>query len=342
MKNKLIILFCICVGLTSVHAQDVHFSQMGYSPLNLNPALAGANNGLQALVNYRSQWNSVATPFSTFGFSVDSRLTGGKKGFLAMGLNFFNDQAGQARMSTTNMNLNIAYHVYLNEEHKLGGGMYVGFGQRSLKDVGTWSAQYDGSGFNPGFSNQENIDNMQFAHFDLGGGLLYSYEEDGRSRSPLRNRINAGVALFHLNRPNYSFISTSDEKLYMRWSVFASALLKFGDDSNFGVEPAVYYNRQGTTQEILFGTYARYVISSGSRYNSDGDVIASLGAFYRNKDAFIAKAMFTWSGLSVGFAYDINTSNLSAMSKSRGGFELFLQWVMDSPFGNNKASSRWR
>src|SRR5690606_40982666 len=55
-------------------AQDIHFSQMGYSPLTLNPALAGANYDLQVNVNYRNQWNSVAVPFQTIGASVDTRL----------------------------------------------------------------------------------------------------------------------------------------------------------------------------------------------------------------------------------------------------------------------------
>lgn len=76
---------------TSGFAQDVHFSQMSFSPLNLNPALAGANSTLQGIVNYRSQWNSVAEPYQTIGASVDGRFNDNKrnkKGIIAGGLNF--------------------------------------------------------------------------------------------------------------------------------------------------------------------------------------------------------------------------------------------------------------
>ena len=72
MKIKVLI-----VGLSAlnfVSAQDIHFSQMGYSPLTLNPALAGANYDLQVNANYRSQWNSVAEPFQTVAVSADTRL----------------------------------------------------------------------------------------------------------------------------------------------------------------------------------------------------------------------------------------------------------------------------
>jgi hypothetical protein len=38
--------------------------------------------------------------------------------------------------------------------------------------------------------------------------------------------------------------------------------------------------------------------------------------------------MFEWDQLSAGFAYDINVSSLTTVSKSRGGFELFLRFNM--------------
>lgn len=72
-------------------AQDVHFSGMDFSPLTLNPAMAGANYDLQANVNYRTQWNTVATPFQTMAASADMRLNANKRnssGHLAAGVNY--------------------------------------------------------------------------------------------------------------------------------------------------------------------------------------------------------------------------------------------------------------
>ena len=114
--NQLLITLLVFGGCSlNALAQDVHFSQMPYSPLTLNPALAGANSPLQAIVNYRTQWRSVASPYKTIAASVDGRINEnkrGKHGHIAYGLNFFNDQAGDARVSTTNVNvsLGLPYH----------------------------------------------------------------------------------------------------------------------------------------------------------------------------------------------------------------------------------------
>src|SRR5690554_6833712 len=93
----LVLIFLALNSPLNLKAQDVHFSQMYYSPLTLNPALSGIDNPITAIVNFRTQWKSIATPYNTIGFSVDARLNENKrdkKGIFAMGLNFFNDQSG--------------------------------------------------------------------------------------------------------------------------------------------------------------------------------------------------------------------------------------------------------
>ena len=119
MKTRTIKYFAFVVafvGSFTTQAQDVHFSQIGYSPLTVNPALAGANSPLQIIANYRSQWGSVAAPYNTIAASVDGRITQSgpmKTGFFAAGLNFFNDNSGDVKISTNNINLHLAYHCLL-------------------------------------------------------------------------------------------------------------------------------------------------------------------------------------------------------------------------------------
>jgi type IX secretion system PorP/SprF family membrane protein len=321
---------------TTLSAQDVHFSQQAYSPLTLNPALAGANHDLQAIVNYRSQWNSVAEPFQTIAASFDMRLNPNKrdkKGHFAMGLNFFNDRAGAARMTTNNINLNVAYHVILDDGHTLGGGGYVGWGQRSIDPgAGKWGSQYNGTTYDQNINSGEVFGSNTFSMFDAGAGLVYTYSAAEQYMSANNStRINAGFAVYHLNRPSYSFLNKQDESLYMRFSGFANAAFGIGN-SNFIIEPGVYYQQQGTAREIFLGTYGRYILQEGSKITGNLErTSVALGAFYRFGDAFIAKALFEWSGLGVGFAYDFNLSSLTSVSRARGGFELFLRWVMPSP-----------
>ena len=42
--------------------------------------------------------------------------------------------------------------------------------------------------------------------------------------------------------------------------------------------------------------------------------------------AAMVKFIFEWDQVSAGFAYDINLSSLSDVSKARGGFEIFLRF----------------
>jgi hypothetical protein len=46
------------------------------------------------------------------------------------------------------------------------------------------------------------------------------------------------------------------------------------------------------------------------------------------KDALVGKLMFEYDQFSAGFAYDINISSLTEVSRSKGGFELFLRFNM--------------
>ena len=152
---------------------------MAFSPLTLNPALTGANSALQGIVNYRSQWNSVAEPYETIGASIDARFNDNKRnksGIIAGGLNFFSDQAGDLKVSTNIVNLSLAYHLILDKTSTLGLGIYGGFGQRSINSArGKWGSQYDGESYNEALPSNEVFKSPSFTYVDAGAGLLYTY-----------------------------------------------------------------------------------------------------------------------------------------------------------------------
>lgn len=332
---------------SSLAAQDVHFSQMAYSPLNLNPALAGANSTIQGIVNYRSQWKSVASPYQTIGASVDGRFNDGKrtkKGIIAGGLNFFNDKAGDMNVSTTNVSLNLAYHLLLGQKSSLGIGIYGGYGQRSI-DVsdGRWGSQYDGTTYNTALPSNEVFNSPSFSYFDAGTGLVYTYKKnDGYMTQNNQRHFTAGAAFYHVNNPSYSFIDNGGEKLFMRWSIFANAVIGISNTKG-ALLPGVYFNRQKSAMEILYGTYYRITLSEGSKITGfNKPFFLHLGLFHRWGDALVGKAMLEWSDVSAGFAYDINISSLSPVSSARGGFEVFLRYNIAHLTGPGSSKSRIR
>jgi hypothetical protein len=47
--------------------------------------------------------------------------------------------------------------------------------------------------------------------------------------------------------------------------------------------------------------------------------------------------MFEMMDYSVGFAYDINVSSLANVSKTKGGFEIFLKYSLAKKSGINRS-----
>ncbi len=335
MKRIILGIGLLCIVSFGLKAQDIHFSHMEFSPLTLNPALAGANYDLEASLNYRSQWNSVAEPFQTFGASFDMRLNGknkeNKTALFAVGVDFFNDRAGDAQIGTNHANVHFATHINLNRNNSLGAGIYGGYGQRTIDPSSSrWANQYNGMDYDPTLPTGENFNASSFKAFDMGAGLVYSYHtDDSRIASNDNKRINVGFAAYHLNQPDFSFLNHSSEQMYMRFSGFVNA--SFGiKNTHIIVEPGVYFQQQGNAREIFMGLYGKYIIKGQSQITSFvKQTTVGLGIFYRNQDALIAKAIVEWNGIGLGFAYDFNLfSSLLDVSHSKGGFEIALRWLV--------------
>ena len=78
-KTTYIFLFIAALPML-VSGQDVHFTFPEYSPLSLNPALAGANYAIEGNVNYRNQWSSLGVPYKTTAASFLARINSRKIG----------------------------------------------------------------------------------------------------------------------------------------------------------------------------------------------------------------------------------------------------------------------
>jgi type IX secretion system PorP/SprF family membrane protein len=333
MKKNCILFTCafLALSLSTGKAQDVHFSHTEFSPLTLNPALAGALSPMQGIVNYRSQWRSVATPYKTIAASFDARFNEkkrDKKGIIAGGVNFFNDQSGDLKIVTNNVNINLAYHLILDRNNTLGLGIYTGFGQRSINpNAGRWGSQYINGAYDASAAPTDVFTNSGFTYLDAGSGLVYTYKKNaGYMTQNNQFALNAGLAAYHVNRPNYSFLNQSDEKLYMRYSAFVNAVIGV-PNTRGSFLPGIYFQRQATQNEIFFGTNYKYLLNEGSMVTGFTRPMAFyIGMFHRFRDAFVGKMMFEYDCYSFGFAYDINISTLRAVSNAKGGFELFLRY----------------
>ncbi|MBI3510312.1 MAG: PorP/SprF family type IX secretion system membrane protein [Bacteroidetes bacterium] len=319
-------------------AQDIHFSQFYLTPLTQNPSLAGLHHDMQAIVNYKDQWQSVSnSPYRTMAFSYDMRLNKkkAKKGFCAAGVNFFSDKSGDSKMTTTQANFTFAYHVFLNKYNTIGGGLQAGFFQRSISysDL-TWGNQFNGSNYDGSLPNGEPNGGTTFSRFDLSGGVVYNFNNTSGDIKVTDNhdlRFTGGVAFFHPQHSAYSFYG-NPENLYMKYVVHGNAVISI-PNSNIAVLPGFMYYRQGPAQEIFAGWLVRYKLKQDSKYTGfEKGAAFSLGAFYRAKDAIAVCSLLEYSKYAIGVSYDVNISPLRAASSARGGIEITLRFVNPNPF----------
>lgn len=339
MKKIFLHLFLALFAL-STFAQDIHFSQYNEAPLLLNPSLTGFFDGSHRIgLNYKNQWSSIGNGYNTYALSYDANINKGnsQSGFLAVGFSVFNDVAGDLNFGTLIGQLNIAYHLKLNDEQMLSAGIYGGFGQRSI-DMGgmQWDSQYDGtSGHDASLASNETFAFESFGYSDFGFGLNWSLNHNSTNMSSNDGfKANAGFSVSHVNQPSFDFMSDSEERLNMRISAHARALIGL-EGTNAALIPMVLVQFQGTQKEILPGFMVRYSLREESKYTGFiSDAYLSLGGHYRTSDAVIINAMIELNDLAIGLSYDVNISRLNNATNGKGGFEVALRYIISNPNSN--------
>lgn len=341
MKNiiRYTITLAGCVlGAFTVQAQDIHHSMFNETPVLLNPARAGVPFNTRIILNYKSQWASVADPYKTIAFSSDMAVfkKKQKKAYMGIGLTFYNDKAGDVNMKTTQVGLSISGVLQADNYNRISAGLMTGFVQRG---IGTgnqqWGEQYVAGSFNSGNPTGETNTLTPHNFLDLGAGVNWYYGKGEKYMTANDGvKINVGVAVFHPNGPKYSYYGDATEKLYPKLVVHGWSSIGTGN-SNLCIEPSFVYFRQGSQQELTPGVNFKYIMTEGSKYTGRKKASAfSLGAYLRAKDALIATTMFEFASYACGFSYDVNVSSLKSVSQARGGFEVFLRFVFPNPFGS--------
>lgn len=319
-------------------AQDIHFSQFYANPLQQNPAMAGAVYGMEGSILYKDQWRAIGSPYKTFAASYDVRFEQrrNRNGYLAGGLNFFSDVAGDSKMGSTNANISLAYLARLSKYHRLGGGLQLGYLQRKVEYNGLqWGSQFDGLNYDPSLPNgEQNFGPNSVGKFDMGLGLSWVYNNTGGDIRVTDNHdlnFSAGVGLFHLTKPNIAFNSVED-RLPMRFVAHANGVISI-QSTKLAVVPGFLYQRQGKQQELYIGSLFRYLITQDSKYTGLKNASAFYwGAYIRARDAVTLKIRYEYAGWGIGLSYDINTSSLKAGTYARGGLEIALVYTAPNPF----------
>ncbi len=335
-------IFLVCIVLQgcltgSLFAQDMHFSQYNEMPVYVNPALCAVSYDLRAIINYKSQWKSVAVPYKSFGASAEFAMKHKKlnrKSYWTSGFNAYNDISGDGNFSSLHFGLILGTVLKSGQFGKFSMALTGAFNQRSVTPHKlTWDSQYNGYKYDP-YLLGEVVPNNRFLYGDFGAGFNYHYAKSERYISAADgHRFDIGLSAFHVNVPFYSFYDNTGEQLHIKFvqhGTFVFALPSL--QSN--IIPSYMVAMQGSQMEILGSLMFRYVLADPSVHSGTIKPVAlSLGAAYRFRDAFSPQVLFEYDKYAMGVSYDLNLSGLTPFSKTLGSLEVCLRYNWNPGYG---------
>ena len=285
MKPFAVLLFLfICL---EAQAQDPSFTQFYANPVYLNPALAGSTGCPRIVSNYRNQWPQLTGNYITSAVAYDSyvKSVSGGLGIIAM-----HDMQGQTTIQTSMIGGVYSYNLKVNRKFSIMIGARAAYFQKFLD----WDKLTFGDMIDPrrGFIYQTGDvprGNGRRGFFDVSAGAV-----------GFGKNYYFGIAAHHLNRPDESMI-LGTSRLPMRITGHAGADIKLGQRGRYtnttSILPNIIYQYQNGFQELNIGTYIKY-----------GDF--TVGAWYRNRDAFILLFGANFDKFKIGYSYDLTVSKL--------------------------------
>jgi type IX secretion system PorP/SprF family membrane protein len=196
-----------------------------------------------------------------------------------------------------------SYYLKVNRKFRLMFGTQAAYYQKFLD----WSQLTFGDMIDPrrGFIYQTGDvprGNGRRGFFDVSAGMV-----------GFTKNFYFGIAGHHLNRPDESLI-LGQSRLPVKITGHLGANIKIGQRGRYSstttLSPNIIYQYQNDFQQLNIGAYLKYESFT-------------LGAWYRNKDAFILTVGITTDKYRIGYSYDLTVSPLGS-GVSGGSHEVSL------------------
>ncbi|MBX2946183.1 MAG: type IX secretion system membrane protein PorP/SprF [Cyclobacteriaceae bacterium] len=273
-----------------IHAQqNPHFTQYMFSGLVINPAYAGVDEALSAMVIDRRQWTGLEGAPKTQTLSVHT-LTAKRK--VGLGLLVVNDKIGIHRNLT--IHGSYAYHLKVASHSFLSFGLQAGaFNMRS--DYGSIQ-----NGTPDPKLNNATINEL---FFEVGAGLYFRSKRfhwgiSAPELLPKTTPLNETESIQLRNVNLFSFLKYRFT-LSPAWEFEPALLIKYANDLPLSADGAITF---------LY----KDILTAGVSYRWD----ASLG--------YLMKLRIT-PQLQFGYAYDFPMGSLNQLSN--GSHELMVQYL---------------
>jgi len=289
--------------------QDIHWSLPLENPIGLNPSNVGNFDGdFRIVSNYKDQWRSVTKPFNSVNLSLDKKINK----LFSLGSTLMHDITGDGKYRSLSLNFLPSFTLFSKKNRILKVGLSLGLYYKQISPSNfKFDNQFDGYMFQENLSSNEIFQSTTQLHLNFGAGLNYSIGQH-----------TFGCSFFNLNQPNQGFFDTQIKRPIRLLLNYQTVLNKNG---KFQYTPSIIIQKQSVYNEVITG------IKSSCQINNKKLKTINLGFNIRYGDAVIPYIGLEFNRLQTGIGYDINTSSLNLASRSRGGTELYLNYIFMKP-----------
>lgn len=298
-------------------AQDLHFSQYSHSPILLTPTETGNYFGDWRFVgNYRTQWNEIGKPINSMAVGYDRQVYIYSQK-LSIGGEFVHDEGTGYRLVHQKFLLSAAYHqtVGLNTFRL---GLQGGVVQKRLDNANfSYPDQWDSDNgyFNRDLPTNQTFNQNIIYYPDFNLGFAFT-------RRVWKLKPDVSFALFHVNRPNESFLYVKN-KLKVRKVIYVKVPINL--NGRWSLSPEALYMWQNKTIDFVWGSYVNYQLATNTmnaQYVFAG--VSLRNAMTRNWDAFIFTGGLQFKKLRTAISYDVTVSKLRLANSYQGAFEFAI------------------
>ncbi len=318
MKNKLIVVIILFVFSISAKAQDPVFTQYFLVPESLNPGFTGFMETTNIGLLHRTQWPDlnfkVDTEYAFYNTWLDEMNSG-------VGISVLNHRENFTNYNFTQVNLNYAYRVQLNDDWYFRPALEIGFGNKTygFQNIILSDQINIYSGIISPNSNETLPLRDKVTFFDFSSGMLFNSENSW-----------VGLSLKHLNKPNISFSTIGNVPLGTFLSISAGREVILSDYfySSFSDDTKLLL----TANYMQQAEYNRLDLGTGLVFkNIFWGATAALHPQKRVDESHFLTSVNVFGGLrfdhfKFGCSYDFSTSNIG---KTGGVYELSITYQLD-------------
>lgn len=324
-KRNIRICFFLLIVQNAI-SQDIQFSQYYFSPLYLNPGLAGINQKGKVGLNYRNQWPNIKGGFETFSFFADHHI---EKYNSSVGILFVSDRESFAGLRSNSIAIQYSYQLELTYTLVFRPAIQISYNIRDVNfDKLLFGDQYDNTGLIKSVSDDIYRSGKTVHYPDVALGFIFY------SKS-----LWLGFSYHNITEPNQSFVngvSTLPKRLSLHggYKFYITDKSSRNNGKEISISPSFYYKTQGIFNQLDIGTYFQYKnVLFGTWYR--GVPIKSFQG-YVNNESLIFMVGMNKKSLTIAYSFDYTISPLGI--GSGGAHELSLSYAFT--LGDSKKPPR--